>query len=42
MIIIWDVLNGSGIEDILSCIYKAAAHRAIINVHNFNYSLRCC
>ncbi|CAF1212257.1 unnamed protein product [Rotaria sordida] len=42
MIVIWDVLNGSGIEDVLGCIYKAAAHRAIMNVHNFNYSLRCC
>jgi hypothetical protein len=42
MIIIWDVLNGSGVEDIFACIYKAAAHRAAMNVHNFNYSLRCC
>ena len=33
---------GSGIEDILGCIYKGAAHRAVMNVHNFNYSWRCC
>ena len=42
MVVIWDVLNGSGIEDVLGCIYKAAAHRSIMSVHNFNYSLRCC
>ena len=41
MVVIWDVLNGSGIEDVLGYIYKAAAHRSILNVHNFNYSLRC-
>ena len=42
LIVIWDVLNGSGVEDILGCIYKGAAHRAAMNVHNFNHSLRCC
>ena len=42
MIVVWDVLNGSAVEDILECIYKGAAHRAVINVHNLNYSLRCC
>ncbi|CAF3913624.1 unnamed protein product [Rotaria sp. Silwood1] len=42
LIVIWDVLNGSGIEDIFACIYKGAAHRAAMNVHNFNSSLRCC
>jgi hypothetical protein len=42
MVVIWGVLKGSGIEDVLGCIYKAAAHRSIMNVHNFNYSLRCC
>jgi hypothetical protein len=42
MVVIWDVLNGSGVEDVLGCIYKAAAHRSILNVHNVNYSLRCC
>ncbi|CAF0968968.1 unnamed protein product [Didymodactylos carnosus] len=42
MIVIWDVLNGSGIEDAFGLIYKAAAHRAMLNVHNFNYSLRPC
>lgn len=42
MILIWDVLNGSGVEDVLGLIYKAAAHRSIFNVHNFNYSLRSC
>ena len=41
MLIAWDILNGSGIEDILDSIYKAAVYRAIMNVHNFNYSLRC-
>lgn len=42
MIIIWDVLDGSGIEDVLEFIYKGAAHRSVMNVHNFNYSLRSC
>jgi hypothetical protein len=42
MVVIWDVLDGSGLDDILGCIYKAAAHRAVLNVYNFNYSLRCC
>jgi hypothetical protein len=42
MIVIWDVLNGSGVEDVLEFIYKGAAHRSVMNVHNFNYSLRSC
>jgi hypothetical protein len=41
-IVIWDVPTGSGIEDILASVYKGAAHRSIMNVHNFNYLLRCC
>ena len=41
MIVVWDVLNGSGIEDILERIYKGAAHRAVMNVHNLSYSLYC-
>lgn len=42
MIVIWDVLAGSGVEDIIALIYKAAAHAATMKVQSFNYSLRCC
>lgn len=42
MVVIWDVLDGSGIGDVLAFVYKGAVHRSIMNVHNFNYSLRCC
>ncbi|CAF4187652.1 unnamed protein product, partial [Didymodactylos carnosus] len=41
-IVIWDVLTGSGIEDVLGCIYKGASLKSIWNVHHFNKSLRCC
>lgn len=42
MIVIWDVLAGSGVEDVIALIYKAAAHAATMKVQSFNYSLRCC
>ncbi|CAF3953138.1 unnamed protein product, partial [Rotaria sp. Silwood1] len=42
MIVIWDVLQGSGIEDILENIYKGATLKSILKVHHFNKSLRCC
>ncbi|CAF1309847.1 unnamed protein product, partial [Didymodactylos carnosus] len=42
MILVWDVLQGTGIEDIIGELYKAAALRSILNVHHFNKSLRSC
>ncbi|CAF1553809.1 unnamed protein product, partial [Didymodactylos carnosus] len=42
MIVVWDVLDGSGIEDILGYFYKGASLRSIFVVHHFNKSLRCC
>lgn len=42
LIIIWDVLNGSGIEDIFPSIYKGAALRTGMCVRDFDYYLRCC
>ncbi|CAF0950439.1 unnamed protein product, partial [Didymodactylos carnosus] len=42
MVVIWDVLEGSGLETIISYIYKGASLRSIFNVHHFNKSLRCC
>jgi hypothetical protein len=42
MIVIWQLLDGSGIDDILTCLYKGATLRSIFNVHHFNKSLRSC
>ncbi|CAF2191690.1 unnamed protein product [Rotaria magnacalcarata] len=42
MIVIWQVLDGSGIEDILNFVYKGATLRSILNVYHFNKSFRCC
>jgi hypothetical protein len=42
MILIWDVLDGSGIDSVLERLYKGATLRAILNVHHFNHSLRAC
>ncbi|CAF1476669.1 unnamed protein product, partial [Didymodactylos carnosus] len=42
MILIWDVLDGSGVNELLGKIYKGATLRSILNVHHFNKSLRCC
>ncbi|CAF1154261.1 unnamed protein product, partial [Didymodactylos carnosus] len=41
MIVIWDVLDGSGIEDVFGFLYKGVSLRSILNVHHFNKSLRC-
>ncbi|CAF4288541.1 unnamed protein product [Rotaria sp. Silwood2] len=42
MIAMWQILEGSGIEDILSFIYKGATLKSIFNVFHFNKSFRCC
>ena len=42
MIVIWKILNGSGLDEILNITYKGATLRSILNVHHFNKSLRCC
>lgn len=42
MIMIWQILDGSGYDDILSTIYKGATLRSILNVSHFNKSFRCC
>ncbi|CAF1502366.1 unnamed protein product [Adineta steineri] len=42
MIVIWQILDGSGIDDVLNITYKGATLRSILNVHHFNKSLRCC
>ncbi|CAF3952846.1 unnamed protein product [Rotaria sp. Silwood1] len=42
MIVIWQILECSGIEDILNIIYKGATLKSILNVHHFNKSFRSC
>lgn len=42
MILIWDILDGSGIDSVLEQLYRGATLRAILNVHHFNHSLRAC
>ncbi|CAF1392249.1 unnamed protein product, partial [Didymodactylos carnosus] len=42
MVVVWDVLNGSGVDDVLGAIFKGATLRSILTVHHFNKSLRCC
>ncbi|CAF4678307.1 unnamed protein product, partial [Rotaria sp. Silwood2] len=40
MVVIWDILQGSGIDDLIGELYKGATHRAVLAVANFNKSLR--
>jgi hypothetical protein len=42
MIVIWQILDGSGIDDVFNITYKGATLRSILNVYHFNKSLRCC
>ncbi|CAF3933472.1 unnamed protein product [Rotaria sp. Silwood2] len=42
MVVIWSILEGSGIEQVFENIYKAAALRSIFRAHHFNKSLRSC
>ncbi|CAF4309033.1 unnamed protein product [Rotaria socialis] len=42
MIVVWDLLKGSGIEDVLKSIYKNATFSSILVVRHFNRSLGCC
>ncbi|CAF3305789.1 unnamed protein product [Rotaria sp. Silwood2] len=42
MVVIWEVLQGSGIEGLLEKIYKGASLRSILKVSHFNKSLRSC
>ncbi|CAF4252684.1 unnamed protein product, partial [Rotaria sp. Silwood2] len=40
MVVIWDILQGSGIDDLIGELYKGATYRAVLAVANFNKSLR--
>ena len=42
MIVILQVLDGSGVEDILNVICKGATLISILKVHHFNKSLKPC
>ena len=42
MIVIWQILDGSDVEDILNVIYKGATLKSILKVHHFNKCLRSC
>ncbi len=36
MIVIWDLLEGSGIDTLIGHLYKGATHRAVLAVAHFN------
>ncbi|CAF4865364.1 unnamed protein product [Rotaria sp. Silwood1] len=40
MIVIWGVLEESGIDNLMGLLYKDATHRAVLSVAHFNKSLR--
>jgi hypothetical protein len=40
MIVVWDILEGSGIDTALGELYKGASLRSIMNCSHFNKSLR--
>ncbi|CAF1468756.1 unnamed protein product, partial [Rotaria sordida] len=40
MIVIWGVLEESGIDNLMGLLYKGATHRAVLSVAHFNKSLR--
>jgi hypothetical protein len=40
MIVIWDMLEESGIDTLIGELYKGATHRAVLSVAHFNKSLR--
>ncbi|CAF3938297.1 unnamed protein product [Rotaria sp. Silwood1] len=42
MVVLWNLLKGSGIEDVFENIYKDATLSSVFEVRHFNRSLRCC